>query len=443
MKMRQRSFVFPEASLWARAKALFGVFTGNSARLEQKVDQLNAELAFLKTHTGVYLGDGIAMTFLPDERPIFINSNDFGGPMNLLNGGLYEQENLDVLLSFLKSGSIALDIGANLGFFALRFAERTNGHGKVFAFEPHPFLFDLLSRTMFLNGLRDAVTACDFGLSDVERTAALNYPTGHLGGGHVVSTGEQGAVESTLRRLDDVLASGTAVDVVKLDVEEHELAVLQGMERVISESPDIAILIEKLRPSAGYEAEMESLLKKQGFRLFSVHPGARLAPISLEEFLPFSGYVLATRAGENFKLDRSFFSIYPEQLRLSASDLRKSDDGDIVLAAGAGCVLFHGPYWSLERGHWQIQIEGMLTGRATLVIAERHNRPVLELDFNGGTPVRAFFLDHPLMQFSLVLRVRSDWAELKLRRVVLTRITEEALYRRLFADSRGKPELRV
>jgi hypothetical protein len=51
-------------------------------------------------------------------------------------------------------------------------------------------------------------------------------------------------VEVPSVRLDDIVPRGTVVDLVKIDVEGAELLVVAGMERIISESPDLAIIVE-------------------------------------------------------------------------------------------------------------------------------------------------------------------------------------------------------
>jgi hypothetical protein len=50
---------------------------------------------------------------------MFVNCNDFGCPVNLINGGRYEEENLEVLLSFVTPDTVFIDVGANVGFYAL------------------------------------------------------------------------------------------------------------------------------------------------------------------------------------------------------------------------------------------------------------------------------------------------------------------------------------
>src|SRR5256885_16158060 len=51
-------------------------------------------------------------------------------------------------------------------------------------------------------------------------------------------------------RLDDLLGPDFRCNLVKIDVEGHELQVLDGMKRIVENSPDIKILFEKLTPNS-------------------------------------------------------------------------------------------------------------------------------------------------------------------------------------------------
>ena len=51
-------------------------------------------------------------------------------------------------------------------------------------------------------------------------------------------------IEIDVSRLDDIVPKGERVDVVKIDVEGAELAVLSGMTRIVAENPQVAIIAE-------------------------------------------------------------------------------------------------------------------------------------------------------------------------------------------------------
>ncbi len=98
-RMRRRSFLVPRPGIfiWTRLRP-----SRQSTRLEQKVDRLSDDIRFVRQRLTTYIGNGTALTFLADKSPFLVNSDDFGGPINFIAGGRYEQANLDVLLSYLR-----------------------------------------------------------------------------------------------------------------------------------------------------------------------------------------------------------------------------------------------------------------------------------------------------------------------------------------------------
>src|SRR2546423_12398987 len=171
--------------------------------VENELRQVRLQVEFMRTRLSCYVGDGIALTYLADETPVFVNANDIGGPFNLLNGGKYEEENVETLLSFVTEDTVFLDIGANIGLYTLRVARRVYPNGKIYSFEPNPQLNELLTRNVYVNGLGSIVQSFQLGLSDRNCTATFQYPKGHLGGGHIDRPGAMSdhvAVEAEIRR---------------------------------------------------------------------------------------------------------------------------------------------------------------------------------------------------------------------------------------------------
>lgn len=145
--------------------------------------------------------------------------------------GLYEKENLQLLLSLLQQleHPVVLDIGANIGNHTLAFATVA---ASVHAFEPVPHIHALLRRNVEQNQLTN-VCLHPIALSDSDGEATIHMvKAGNFGASGFDQRGnDTEPVQVTKRRGDALLAElGVAhVDLLKIDVEAHEIYVLRGL----------------------------------------------------------------------------------------------------------------------------------------------------------------------------------------------------------------------
>jgi FkbM family methyltransferase len=402
----------------AIAKAIKGI-----GDIETELRQVRLQLDFVRTRIGCYVGDGVALTYLADETPLFVNANDMGGPFNLLNGGRYEEENFEALLSFVKDDTAFLDIGANLGIYTLRMGRRIGREGKVYSFEPHPKLNELLSRNVHINGLSERVHCFKLGLSDQNSTATFQYPIGHLGGGHVGGSGSGNghiAVEAEIRRLDDLLGDDFCCDLVKIDVEGHEINVLNGMKRIVQNSPSIKILFEKLMQNAGTEVALESYFSELGFELYGVRPDASLVLLRPGGLVEWDGYVFAARPGTiEGGLHRARFSLYGGQL--FKPNAPTPTPGVLQQSAAEGEMLFHGPYWFLRTGVWRFKFHGEIHGAVRIRILERFGYHVLNFLIEQGNAEHVFVMPRDLVYFECAAYAASPQTDITLQRLEFIR----------------------
>ena len=396
--------------------------------IETMLERVWGDLDFIRNRLSCYIGDGIALTYLLDQTPMFVNCNDFGCPVNLLDGGRYEEENLEVLLSFVTPDTVFVDVGANVGFYTVEIARRLTGNGRAYAFEPHPKLIELLRRNAFVNGLAPVVSGFPFALSDHNAPADLQYPEGHLGGGQVAAQGEIAGhtlVKSEIKKLDDVFGRDFRCDLVKIDVEGHELNVLNGMREIVGNSPRIKILFEKLVPNIGNEADLEQYFAALGFALYAVGPDATLAELAEGGLRGWGGYALAAPRGliGEDALNRSRFSIYARQLWRSpalAANSAAVPDGHFS-ASAAGALLFHGPYWFLKRGRWRFKLHGRICGAAKFSLLERFGYTVSSFTLEAGQSEQVVTLRRDLVHFECAAYAASADAEIDIDRIEFIR----------------------
>jgi FkbM family methyltransferase len=394
-------------------------------RVEAKLDEALSSLDFLTGRLSTYVGKGVALTYLADGAPIYVNSDDFGPPANFISGGRYEEDNLAVLLSFVRCDTRFLDVGANLGFFSLQVAARAI-NGEVHAYEPHPGLARLANASAYLNGYSQLagggrLQVHQIGLSDVNGQTVFSFPLDHLGGGGVGGGRGGQTFKGELRRLDDLLPADFICDLIKIDVEGHEPQAIAGMEATLRRSPNIKILFEKLTSNAGFEAKLEAFFDRLGFSLFGVEAGARLRPLGPGALSAFTGYVLASREKE-IDLSRARISIYPRQLR--AVDATCVSCGRDVLRARAQTplLLFHGPYWMLPRGIHRLTMVGDVQGAAKITVATRFGHPVQSFRWTKEAAQFEIRAPRDLQHFEVVATAEDGGADISISRIDIERV---------------------
>lgn len=156
----------------------------------------------------------------------------------------YEPEVGALLDLMLPDGGIFLDIGSNWGYFTLHVA---SNHSRltVHAFEPLPATHRDLASCVAQAGLSGLVTCHNLALSNADGEAFLQIPDGlHSGLAEVSKSG--GASRIVTRRLDSL--GLPKPDLIKMDVEGHELEVLNGAQETLKAARPFIIFESKPNP---------------------------------------------------------------------------------------------------------------------------------------------------------------------------------------------------
>lgn len=213
---------------------------------------------------------------------------------SVLKLGIYDLTVSETIWRLLEPGGCALDVGANIGHMSSIMAARAGESGAVHVFEPHPQVYRELRDNVDLWSGRPGVCpvqAHNFGLSDTNGEGVIEMPEsfdGNRGTAYVVPTTDAGAapprgVRDTIRlqRLDDFWAAngaGRRIDVIKIDVEGHELSVLKGAAGLIEAGRIRDIVFEENRP---YPTDVTDFLAARGYGVFLLEKGFRGPLVSL------------------------------------------------------------------------------------------------------------------------------------------------------------------
>lgn len=179
--------------------------------------------------------------------------------------GSYEFDKQQAIAAAVRPGMVCFDIGANVGFYTLLFSELTGPEGSVVAFEPVPRNRDLLRRHVAINGCGNVVVQ-ELALADVDSTARFDQ-THSTSEGHLSETG---TISVKCARIDSLVAARQIAppDVMKIDVEGAEVAVLSGAAEVLARNKPLIFLAthgERLHEDCC------RILGRLGYRLAPIH----------------------------------------------------------------------------------------------------------------------------------------------------------------------------
>lgn len=202
-------------------------------------------------HTIEYPNGNTSKIILPVE--------DKGLTKELLLHGTREPTELNLFINVIKSkgNPNIIDIGANLGLFALLEPHLTDG--KITAIEPNPKTFSYLKRSVKLNNFQKDMKLLNIGISNAQGKIPF-YISNKFNWSRFVKGNPRDLVSTKQIKVNtiDNLFKNKKVDLVRMDVEGYETKVLDGMKETIKKNKDITIFME-------YHADLFSTKQREKF----------------------------------------------------------------------------------------------------------------------------------------------------------------------------------
>jgi FkbM family methyltransferase len=208
----------------------------------------------------------------------------------LARAGHHEPDAEAFCWAYLRTGDHVVDVGAHVGMLTAVMAQRVGRDGRVFAVEPDAANRRALQATVARHDF-DQVSVHDDALSDREGAATLLRPDGAWGAFLAGADGQDTVVRSffhssrvtrstihttTLDAFREAHPSDR-LDLIKIDVDGPELAVLRGARATIAQRrPAILVEVSAFYADHGATAEdLFRLLTDAGYRLWGAPRGDR------------------------------------------------------------------------------------------------------------------------------------------------------------------------
>lgn len=169
--------------------------------------------------------NGYKMYVIPDDPGISSELRIFG---------THEPLTTELTLQELKQDMVCLDIGSNIGYYALLESKAVGKNGKVIAIEPSPKNFEYLKQNIELHDIKN-IQAYNFAVGDNDNE--IKFVISKLSNLCYVPSDEESISESAevikipLKRIDTFVLEKKIdrIDFIRMDVEGYEVKLFEGM----------------------------------------------------------------------------------------------------------------------------------------------------------------------------------------------------------------------
>ncbi len=227
--------------------------------------------------------------------PMWVDTRDRVIATHLLGDEVWEPLETAAFLAYAQEGMCVFDVGANIGYYTLLAARAVGPSGRVYAFEPEPHNFELLTRNVAENGFTN-VRPVNAAVSNRAGVVRLHLDDANFGAhsfdpGSVRNSSGR-SVEAETVRLDDFADEARAFEagvLVKVDVQGAEGLVVEGGRRLLA-LPKVTAFME-FWPEALARAQADAArvladLENLGFRFEDIEsPEAKRRSLRPAEIL--------------------------------------------------------------------------------------------------------------------------------------------------------------
>ena len=172
---------------------------------------------------------------------------DPGDSLDLSINGVYGELDTKIIRDNIKEGDIVIDVGANIGYYTLIFAQLVGASGKVFAFEPEPKNFEILKKNIEVNNYQNIIAEQKIVSDESGMVKLFIAEKGIVGHRLQQKTDSQKFIEVESILLDNYLKNlnlSEKINFIKIDVEGAEVKVLEGSKIMIEKSDQLKIFTE-------------------------------------------------------------------------------------------------------------------------------------------------------------------------------------------------------
>ena len=225
-----------------------------------------------------------------EGRKMYTQNND-GLALSIFK--IYEPNQTEIVKKYVHEGDIVIDIGAHVGYYTLLMAQLVGENGKVYSFEPDPVNFQLLKKSVEINGFENVVLIqkavsnitdkVKLFLGDDDSAINRIYDA-KLGDAKESIDVESVTIDENFKENDEL------VNFIKIDSEGSEIKIINGMKQFLSRNQELVMMTEffpfLIKKSGDEPNQYLKSLEKFGFSLYNIlDKNEKTNKINSENFL--------------------------------------------------------------------------------------------------------------------------------------------------------------
>lgn len=265
--MRKRKQKSPTASAWL------------GHMLGERMAETVLPRALDRTFNGTYVDARTVLSTTWWGDMIYVVSQDASITPHILREGRWEHWIEEPFRKMLRPGMKVVDVGCNVGYYALAACKTVGTQGHVIAIDANPEMTRLVQMSVDVNGYRGMSRVINAAIMKDKGEVTLSVPHNMLGGASMMfaAGGENSEKLKVQGGPLDAYVNMKPVDVLKIDAEGAEPLIYAGGKSIITRDKDIVIFMEfasTMIRSTRDPQDFLSEIRADGFSVFEIQPGA-------------------------------------------------------------------------------------------------------------------------------------------------------------------------
>ncbi|MBS0237766.1 MAG: FkbM family methyltransferase [Proteobacteria bacterium] len=263
------------------------------AKIEMLLDRQRKSIEMLLKLSepfGVYLGGDVVLTQMMNGLRLMVPASDSVMAPKMIGNRVWEPRITAQLQKLIKPNLCFIDVGANIGYFSVNAALLLAGsNARVYAFEPNPTIYELLSKNIQINwslapiSLRQIALGADLGQLELRIPGTRASNATLLGPRSIKEGTDYTSIWVDVTTIDKLGIDPKSIGTIKIDVEGAEAMVVQGAKTTLRDGPQINLIMEwdtkAQADDVGATSWLIEYFASLGFRAYILESGLQETPL--------------------------------------------------------------------------------------------------------------------------------------------------------------------